>query len=147
MGGYGLALAVYAVGALVSNLLVGSRPGASALWLMLGGRLLVGLSFVAWAKAPGDVWLVLGGMLGGLGSPMVDIPFFDLICRETQPEHVGKLFALRIMAVNPGILAGTLAVAPVIAWLGPALALGGLGMLNIRLAAIGTIRFAGRIAR
>lgn len=138
---YGMALGIYAGASMLCNLVVGNLKHLPVTRTMLIGRCLMGLGYMSWLLAPGLFWLALGAILAGLGSPLIDIPFFELIRRSTEPAHVGKIFALRIVMQNAGILVATAVSAPLLHWLGAGGLIALFGLLNVGTAISGTWRF------
>jgi MFS family permease len=138
---YGTTIGVYAAASLFANLVLGSMKRLPVMRTMLAGRCLMGLGYMAWLLAPGMFWLVVGAMLAGFGSPMIDIPFFELIRRTTEPAHVGKIFALRIVMQNAGILVATGVTTPLLVWIGPGGLIALFGLLNVGTAIAGAFRF------
>jgi MFS family permease len=137
---YGTTIGIYAAASLACNLVLGNLKHMPVISTMLVGRLLMGFGYMAWLLAPGMTWLALGALLAGLGSPMIDIPFFELIRRTTEPAHVGKVFALRIVMQNAGIVVATVAT-PLLNWMGPGGLIAGFGLLNVGTAIAGAYRF------
>lgn len=138
---YGTTIGVYAAASLFANLVLGSMKRLPVMRTMLAGRCLMGLGYMSWLLAPGMFWLVAGATLAGFGSPMIDIPFFELIRRTTQPAHVGKIFALRIVMQNAGIVVATGVATPLLHWIGPGGLIALFGLLNVGTAIAGIFRF------
>ncbi len=138
---FGVTLGIYAAASLVCNVVLGNLRRLNGMRAMLLGRFLSGLGYMVWLLAPAPVWLVVGALLSGTGSPLIDIPFFELIRRTTDPAHVGKIFALRIVVQNAGIVAGTLVAAPLLHLIGPAGLIAAFGFLNAGSAVLGAVRF------
>lgn len=138
---YGMTIGIYAVASLICNLVLGNLKHLPVMHAMLLGRCLMGLGYMSWLMAPSLVWLVMGATLAGFGSPMIDIPFFELIRRTTAPEHVGKIFALRIVMQNAGIVVATVIATPLLAWIGAGGMIAIFGILNVGTAISGAFRF------
>ncbi|HVI89755.1 MAG TPA: MFS transporter [Dongiaceae bacterium] len=138
---YGLTIGIYAAASLFCNLTLGNMRQLPVMRTMLWGRCLMGLGYMAWLLAPNMTWLAIGAVLAGLGSPMIDIPFFELIRRTTAPDHVGKIFALRIVMQNLGIVVATVVATPLLHLLGPGGLIALFGLLNVGTACSGAFRF------
>lgn len=138
---YGLTIGIYAAASLFSNLVLGNMRQLPVMRTMLWGRCLMGFGYMAWLLAPNLAWLAIGAVLAGLGSPMIDIPFFELIRRTTAPDQVGKIFALRIVMQNLGIVVATLVATPLLHLLGAAGLIALFGLLNVGTACSGAFRF------
>jgi MFS family permease len=138
---YGITIGIYAAASLVANFTLGNLKHLPVMPTMLAGRCLMGLGYMTWLLAPGWTWLALGALFAGFGSPMIDIPFFELIRRTTDAAHIGKIFALRIVMQNAGIVIATTVAAPLLNWLGPAGLIALFGLLNVGTALSGTWRF------
>jgi MFS family permease len=138
---YGTTIGVYAAASLFANLVLGSMKRLPVMRTMLAGRCLMGLGYMSWLLAPSMFWLVAGATLAGFGSPMIDIPFFELIRRTTQPAHIGKIFALRIVMQNAGIVVATGVATPLLHWIGPGGLIALFGLLNVGTAIAGIFRF------
>jgi DHA3 family macrolide efflux protein-like MFS transporter len=138
---YGLTIGIYAAASLICNLVLGNMRQLPVMLTMLVGRGLMGLGYMSWLLAPNITWLAIGGVLAGLGSPMIDIPFFELIRRTTAPDQVGKIFALRIVMQNLGIVVASVVATPLLHLLGPGGLIALFGLLNVGTACSGAFRF------
>lgn len=138
---YGTTIGIYAAASLFSNLVLGNMKHLPVMKTMLAGRCLMGLGYMTWLLAPGMSWLAIGAVFAGFGSPMIDIPFFELIRRTTEPAHIGKIFALRIVMQNAGIVVATAVTTPLLGWIGPAGLIALFGLLNVGTAIAGIFRF------
>lgn len=138
---YGITIGIYAAASLFCNLALGNMKQLPVMLTMLLGRCLMGLGYMSWLLAPNLAWLSIGAVLAGLGSPMIDIPFFELIRRTTAPDHVGKIFALRIVMQNLGIVVATLVATPLLHLIGAGGLIALFGLLNVGTALSGALRF------
>ncbi|HVJ43506.1 MAG TPA: MFS transporter [Dongiaceae bacterium] len=142
---YGITIGIYAAASLLCNLALGNMKQLPVMRTMLLGRCLMGLGYMSWLLAPNLTWLSIGAVLAGLGSPMIDIPFFELIRRTTAPDHVGKIFALRIVMQNLGIVVATVVATPLLNLIGAGGLIALFGLLNVGTAFSGAFRFRGSL--
>lgn len=109
---YGLIVASYGAGNVISNLVIGSLPLHRPVGTMLLGRLIVGGGFLLMVSMPSLPIAMLGAALAALGGPMGDIPLAIMIQTELPSHHIGKVYSLYDMISSLGNILGPILAAP-----------------------------------
>lgn len=128
----GLALGVYAFGALIGAILLGSRSlSPVGLWAFAGLAIYGLVPFALYSHSPGFILVSYG--LAGLGIECFNIPWFTAIQSEIPRHLLGRVSSVDFL-VSYGISPLTLAVMPsVVAGIGQEPTLLGIGILVIGL--------------
>ncbi len=139
IAGYGLILAAYGAGSLVSNLLAGNglinRYG-SLRWFFLGW-VVTGTAFLLLGLAPSLPWTLAAGGLAGVGGPIANVALNAYLGRRMPGEHLGKVFSLQKMLVHGGLALGTMIAGWVLEVVAPSVVVSGSGALMVLMAVAG----------
>ncbi|GHO54893.1 MFS transporter [Ktedonobacter robiniae] len=114
---YGLIVAAYGAGNVVSNLLIGSLPLRRPVRVMLLGRLIVGGGFILMISQPSLAMAMFGAALAATGGPMGDIPLAIMMQTELPSQHIGKVYSLYDMTSSLGSILGPMLAALLYAYL------------------------------
>ncbi|MTI94391.1 MAG: MFS transporter [Firmicutes bacterium] len=142
---YGLAMAIFPAGIFISSLVLSIRPEAKSKYRMLIigalvlslGQLALGIPALP-AFLPLDIRVLLTIYIGlllvsGVTKPIINVPIFVLMQRETPEEYRGRVFGLlqtAAISISPvGFVLAGLLIEIWPAWSIPVLS--GLGMLGI----------------
>ncbi|BBP04922.1 MFS transporter [Sulfuriferula plumbiphila] len=98
IGAFGLMIAAYGAGSVLSNMLVGSFRSYRPALPMFAGRIVGGISFVALAFAPNlAVALGLAAMMG-VGAPMSNIPLLNLLQTTFSETRIGQVYRIKMVS-------------------------------------------------
>ncbi len=138
--GYGIYLAVWAIGALVGARLIGrlNRTDRAAHQLALG-NVVICLGIAGIGAAP-TYWVALvASLIGGVGNGMADVAENVVIQSRTPEQLRGRAFAAAGALMQGAIAVGTIVAAPAVAFLGAGRAMLSFGLLAALTSACGLI--------
>lgn len=142
---YGLVMAAYGVGNLVSALVVGNmRRHRPALILFLG-YVWMGVGFVWVAMAPSISTLMAAAAFSALGGPMNDMTFLDLIQARYSLEEIPRVFRLRISVEMAATLLGMLAAPGLMRLFDVRAVIAACGVATFVVSAVGWVVFRARV--
>ena len=95
---FGYAVACYGLGNVAGALGAGNMRRRRPVALACFGYLFMGAGFVAMGLAPDRFWLGVACVAGGVGGPVSDLPFVDLVQSRFPIADLPKLFRLRMAA-------------------------------------------------
>lgn len=138
---YGLIVAAYGAGNVVSNLLIGSLHLRRPVRIMLFGRLIVGGGFILMISQPNLAMTMFGAALAATGGPMGDIPLAIMMQTELPSHHIGKVYSLYDMVSSLGSILGPLLAALLYAYLAVPQAIAICGLIIAATSVLGIGRF------
>lgn len=140
LGAYGLVFAVYGVGNLVANLVIGSLGFGSQMRWMFPGRIICGLGYVGFALAADLPAFLLIAPIAAFGSTAGDLPFLALMQRKFHVSQIGRVYSLRTAIEAAGGGAGALLAVPFVALTSPAWLVAASGLVLIAFSGFATWR-------
>jgi MFS transporter, DHA3 family, macrolide efflux protein len=114
-GTYGLIVAAYGVGNVLSLFLTSNLTRTRNLSLMFGGQIVLGLGFLLIGFASTPVLAMIGAAIAAFGSPVGDLILLTMIQTDFPAEHVGKMYSLRRLIAGTGMMLGSALAAPLFA--------------------------------
>ncbi|MDQ6660473.1 MAG: MFS transporter [Chloroflexota bacterium] len=112
VGAYGLIIAAYGVGNVISNLIVGSFTIRHRMVMVFTGKVIVGVGFILMASATTLPIALLGSAIAAIGGPMGDIVMVTMIQTDLPPGQLGKVYSLRMLMASIGASLGLLLAVP-----------------------------------
>lgn len=114
---FGLMVACYGAGNVAGALFVGNIRRTRPARILFGGYAWMGLGFIGMGLAPGLRALGAAGFWAGIGGPVNDVPFFDLVQAGWPTSELARMFRLR-MSTETGAAMLVMAVSPLVfrAW-------------------------------
>ncbi len=111
IGAYGSLIAIYGLGGLLGNIVVGNisfkRPS-----LVRGiGNLAWGTGFIAIALSPNLSVALVAAFFAALGGPLVNLTTVTVIQTDVPSDQIGKVYSLRMIIANSGKVFGLLLAA------------------------------------
>lgn len=116
-GTYGLIIAAYGVGNVLSLFLTGNLAHTRNLSLMFGGKIVLGLGFLLIGFASTPAFVLIGAIIAAFGTPVGDLILLTIIQTDFPAEHVGKMYSLRRLFAGTGLMLGSALAAPLFAYL------------------------------
>jgi MFS transporter, DHA3 family, macrolide efflux protein len=114
-GTYGLIVAAYGVGNVLSLFLTSNLTRTRNLSLMFGGQIVLGLGFLLIGFPSTPVLAMIGAAIAAFGSPVGDLILLTMIQTDFPAEHVGKMYSLRRLIAGTGMMLGSALAAPLFA--------------------------------
>ncbi|GHO64618.1 MFS transporter [Ktedonobacter sp. SOSP1-52] len=111
-GAYGLLVSAYGVGSIVSLFVVGGPTRHSTLRVMYIGQVILSLGFLLLSFASTLTLALCGALIAAFGSPMADMILLRMIQTEFPPEHIGKVYSMRMLISIAGLALGQLLSVP-----------------------------------
>jgi MFS family permease len=106
IGAYGSLIAVYGLGGLIGNLIVGNIPHNKP-WLFRSmGNIAWGVGFIAVALAPNLSFALVAAVFAALGGPLVNLTTVTLMQTDIPSNQIGKVYSLRSIISNFGKVIG-----------------------------------------
>lgn len=112
VGVYGLLVAAYGVGNVLSNLIVGGLEVKRRITLFFLGTLVLGVGFALLALAPTIPIALVGAAVGAIGGPMGDIMVLLIIQEDFPPNQIGKVYSARMTLASVGSSLGLILASP-----------------------------------
>ena len=143
-GALGLISGAYGLGNVASLLLVGGSARLNGFRMMFVGHVLLGAGFWIVSTADSLGMALCGVVIGAFGSPMGDLKLLTMIQTDFPPEHVGKMYSIRMFIGGAGLALGSLVAVPLYA---VASISGGIALCAGLIAAVGLlglVRFRGQ---
>jgi MFS transporter, DHA3 family, macrolide efflux protein len=141
VGAYGLIVGAYGVGNVLSNLVIGSLTIRRRVALIFTGKLVLGAGFLILAAAPTLPVALVGSAFAATGGPMNDIMTLTMIQTDLPADQVGKVYSLRTILENLGLLLGLLLAVPLFAYLSIPLVIALCALVMIAIGAASLLRF------
>ncbi len=143
VGAYGLLIAAYGVGNVLSNLVVGGLTidRQRRAFIHFCGSVMLGLGFIIVGFAPTYPIALLGAMIAALGGPMTDVMLLLMIQQDFPANQVGKIYSVRMTTSSAGYSLGLMLAASLFAVTQPdqGILICALGILFVGL--VGVLRF------
>jgi hypothetical protein len=95
---FGWAVACYGTGNIAGALSAGNMRRRRPIRIACIGYGFMGAGFLAMGLAPNLFWLGVATVVGGIGGPVSDLPFVDLVQARYPVDDIPKLFRLRMAA-------------------------------------------------
>ena len=111
-GAYGLLVSAYGVGNIMSLFVVGGSTRHYTLRVMYIGQVILSLGFLLLSFAPMLTIAMCGALIAAFGSPMADLILLRMIQTEFPPEHISKVYSVRILISIAGLALGQLLSVP-----------------------------------
>ena len=111
-GTYGLIVAAYGLGNVLSNLGVSNLEIRRRTRFVFAGKFVFGCGFLLLAFAPNLSAAMTLAAFAALGGPMMDLSLLLMIQNEFPSHAVGKVFSTRAMLSNAGYSLGLALAAP-----------------------------------
>ena len=103
---YGLVVAAYGIGNVISSLVVGSLHIQRRMLVLCVGKVVMATGFLIIALAPNPVLTLLGAALAAVGGPMGDIMILTMMQTDIPEEHLGKVYSLSMFSSGLGATFG-----------------------------------------
>ena len=140
---YGLIVAAYGVGNVLSNLVIGNMTISNRTMTMFAGKVVVGLGFLLLAFAPTASLAMVASGLAALGGPMDDLMLLLFIQQDFPKDQIGKIYSARMTISNTGASLGLLLASPLFGLVDVSLGIAFCAMLMIGAGVVGLLRFWG----
>jgi MFS transporter, DHA3 family, macrolide efflux protein len=114
-GTYGLIVAAYGIGNVLSLFFTSNLARAHDLRPMFGGQIVLGLGFLIIGIASTPILAMIGAAIAAFGSPVGDLILLRMIQTDFPAEHVGKMYSLRRLIAGTGLMLGSALAAPLFA--------------------------------
>ncbi len=114
-GTYGLVVAAYGVGNVLSLFFTSNLARTHDLRLMFGGQIVLGLGFLLIGIARAPVLAMIGAAIAAFGSPVGDLILLTMIQTDFPAKHVGKMYSLRQLIAGTGMMLGSALATPLFA--------------------------------
>lgn len=114
-GTYGLVVAAYGVGNVLSLFFTSDLARTHDLRPMFGGQIVLGLGFLLIGMASTPTLAMIGAAIAAFGSPIGDLILLKMIQTDFPAEHVGKMYSLRRLIAATGLMLGSALSAPLFA--------------------------------
>lgn len=114
-GTYGLVIAAYGVGNVLSLFLTSHLARIRDLRPMFGGQIVLGLGFLLIGFASTPVLAMIGAAIAAFGSPVGDLILLTMLQTDFPADHVGKMYSLRRLVAGTGMMLGSALAAPLFA--------------------------------
>lgn len=114
-GTYGLIVAAYGVGNVISLFLTGNLARTRKLSLLFAGQIVLGLGFLLIGFASSPLLAFIGAAIGAFGTPVGDLILVTMIQTDFSPEQVGKMYGLRRLIAGTGLMLGMALATPLFA--------------------------------
>ncbi|WP_238544493.1 MFS transporter [Geomicrobium sp. JCM 19037] len=92
-GMFGVFMAVNGVGEMVGSLVMGKLKVERPMSVAFIGEILFGVAMVSVALAGDPLYIAVVLFIGGVTSPVTDIPILSSIQRSIQENHISKVFS------------------------------------------------------
>lgn len=111
VGAFGAMVACYGSGNVAGALFVGNMLRRRPALILFSGYAWMGLGFIAMGLSHDLRWLGVSAFAAGIGGPVNDVPFFDLMQARFPVADLPRLFRLR-MAAETGAAMLVMAASP-----------------------------------
>jgi predicted MFS family arabinose efflux permease len=141
VGAYGMLVAAYGVGNVLSNLVVGSltiRRRARTLFL---GKIILGLGFWLFTFSPNLPFAMACMALAAVGGPMGDIMLLIMIQEDFPSDQIGKIFSTLMTLSSAGASLGLMLAGPLFKLTSVPTGITLCALLMLLIGAAGTVRF------
>ena len=143
VGTYGLVVAAYGAGNVLSNLVVGSLPIRRPAAVLFVGKAAVGAGFVALSAAP-TLWSVLvAAAVAAVGGPMGDLTLLTMIQTGQPPHRIGKVYGVLATISHAGLALGLTLAGPLFALVGLRAGMACISLTVVAVSVAGLLRFRG----
>lgn len=117
VGVYGLLVAAYGVGNVLSNLVVGGLVVEHRITLFFSGKLVLGVGFALIALAPTVPVALIGASVAAIGGPMGDLMVLLIIQEDFPANRIGKVYSALTTLSSVGSSLGLIVASPLFALL------------------------------
>lgn len=144
VGVYGLIIAAYGVGNVLSNLVIGSLNIKRRVLTIFLGKGFLGLGFLLLAFSSSVPMALFASALAAIGGPMGDIMIIMMLQTDLPANQIGKAYSLRMIVENVGAALGLLVAVPFLGLVSVSLGMALSALLLVVTSVIGLVRFGWR---
>ncbi len=141
VGAYGLIVAAYGLGNVLSNLVVGSLHIKRRMLSLFLGKGVLGLGFLLLAFSTSVPVAIFASALAATGGPMGDIMILMMIQTDLPSNQIGKAYSLSMMLSDAGGSLGYLLAVPLLGLINVRLGIAFSALLLLAVSAAGLLRF------
>lgn len=141
VGAYGLIVAAYGVGNVISNLVVGSLTIRHRVVTVFTGKMIIGAGFILMASATTLPIALLSSAIAAIGGPMSDIVIVTMIQTDLPSDQLGKVYSLYMILESIGTSLGLLFAVPLFQFLSVPMGIALCACLMVLSGIAGLIRF------
>lgn len=145
-GVYGLIIAAYGVGNVLSNLVIGSLNIKRRIFSIFLGKGILGLGFFLLAISSSVPMALFASALAALGGPMGDIMILTMLQTDLPSNQIGKAYSLCMILENSGASLGLLVAVPFFSLVNVPLGIALAALLLLATSAAGLLHFGMRTA-
>lgn len=142
IGAFGMVIAAYGAGSLLSNMLVGSFRSYSPAVLMFTGRIVGGIGFIGLSVAPNPAAALGLAAIMGFGAPMSNIPILNLLQTTFARTEIGPVYRVKMVSEWGCILVALLIAPSLFRYLGVQSVIALCGMVVLSVGVVGLLKFA-----
>lgn len=140
-GVYGLVIAAYGVGNVLSNLVIGSLNITRRVLTIFLGKGILGLGFLLLGFSSSVPMALFASALAAIGGPMGDIMIMTMLQTDLPANQIGKAYSLRMIIENVGAALGLLVAVPFLDLVNVSQGMALSALLLLVVSGIGLVRF------
>jgi DHA3 family macrolide efflux protein-like MFS transporter len=141
VGAYGLIVAAYGLGNVLSNLVIGSLHIKRRVLSIFLGKGILGLGFLLLAFSTSVPVAIFASALAAIGGPMGDIMILTMLQTDLPSDQIGKAYSLSMMLSDVGGSLGYLLAVPLFSMVNVRLGIAFSALLLLAVSASGLLRF------
>ncbi|MEA4908803.1 MAG: MFS transporter [Chloroflexi bacterium] len=141
VGAYGLLVAAYGVGNVLSNLVVGSLTIRHRVRTLFLGKIILGLGFWLFTYSTSLPAAMVCMATAAIGGPMGDIMLLLMIQEEFPADQIGKIYSTRMTLSSAGASLGLMLAGPLFNSMAVTTGITLCAVLMLLIGFTGTIRF------